>query len=478
MTLAAAPADLRAALASAAAEELARRDLLSFCERMIEGFQSPPHIRLLSRLLTDIESGAKRRLLVTLHPGSGKSMLLQAFASYYLGRNPTRRIISASAGAELAERNSRASRAFFSDPRWPFDAELSRDTTAMNRWSTTRNGGLSAHSVGSLITGWRGALLVGDDLQNDALSIGERDSLYSWWREVLMPRLEPIVGAVVLIQQRWGADDLPGRIMESPEAKEWTIVRIPAISEGRKDVLGRRRGESMWPSRWPVEELESQRVAMGSRAFECAFQGNPVPIDGNAVKVDWIQRYDKPPTEFQKVVCALDSSAKTGIRNDYSVIIKIGVTRNSYYVLDVWRAKVEFPGLIRRVRLLETEDPTPAVLYSEDTSNAQAMNQSLKRETRLPIVPVIAKGSKESRIESITGTLEAKRVFLPREAPWLLDFERELFAWPQVQHDDQIDCLALALNSCRKQACEWSFAFASSKGPSGPDNIRDGPMRS
>lgn len=455
-------------LREAAAEELARRDLIAFCERMIDGFQSPPHIRLLADLLMAIERGEKRRLLVTLHPGSGKSMLLQAFASFYLGRNSTRRILAASAGAELSERNSRASRAFFGDSRWPFDTELSRDTTAMNRWSTTRDGGLSAHSVGSLITGWRGALILGDDLQNDALSIGERDSLWQWWREVLMPRLEPIVGAVVLIQQRWGADDLPGRIMESPEAKDWTIVRIPALSEGRNDVLGRPKGESMWPSRWPVDELERQRVAMGSRAFECAFQGNPIPLEGNAVKAEWIQRYDEPPRAFEKVVCALDSAAKTGIRNDYSVIVKLGLTRNSFYVLDVWRAKVEFPGLIRRVRMLETEDPAPAVLYAESSSNALPMIQAL-RETRMPIVPVTAKGSKESRIESCTGVLEAKRVFLPKEAPWLLDFERELFAWPQVQHDDQIDALALALNACRRRPVEWSFALVGNKAGGGGD---------
>ncbi len=260
----------REALRVAAAEELSRRSLIDFCGRMIEGFQSPPHIELLANLLTEIENGTKRKLLVTLHPGSGKSMLLQAFASWYLGRNPKRRIITASAGAELAERNNRASRAFFTEPKWPFETELSRDTTAMNRWSTTEGGGLSAHSVGSQITGWRGHLILADDCQNDALSIGERDNLEQWWRTVLLPRLEPIVGAVVLIQQRWGADDLPGRIMESPDASEWAVVRIPAISEGKDDPLHRRRGISMWSSRWPVEELERQKLAMGSRAFECA----------------------------------------------------------------------------------------------------------------------------------------------------------------------------------------------------------------
>jgi predicted phage terminase large subunit-like protein len=77
------------------------------------------------------------------------------------------------------------------------------------------------------------------------------------------------------------------------------------------------------------------------------------------------------------------------------------------------------------------------------------------------IVPIIAKGSKESRIEGITGLLEAKRVFLPNEAPFLLDFERELFAWPQVAHDDQTDALALALSQSVRilRNNNWTFAI-------------------
>jgi predicted phage terminase large subunit-like protein len=200
---------------------------------------------------------------------------------------------------------------------------------------------------------------------------------------------------------------------------------------------------------------------MGSRAFQCAFQGNPIPLGGNAIKTEWIQRYDNPPKDFIKVVCALDASAKCGVRNDYSAIVKIGITKNAFYVLDVWRGKVEFPGLLRRVKLLEDEHPAPAVLYAEDSSNATAMIQSLRSDSRVAIVPIIAKGSKESRIEGITGLLEAKRVFLPNEAPFLLDFERELFAWPQVAHDDQTDALALALSQSVRilRNNNWTFAI-------------------
>jgi hypothetical protein len=70
------------AIAAAAQHELARRDLTDFARRLIPEYQAPPHIRRLAELLERIERGDQRRLLVTLFPGSGKSMLLQAFAAW------------------------------------------------------------------------------------------------------------------------------------------------------------------------------------------------------------------------------------------------------------------------------------------------------------------------------------------------------------------------------------------------------------
>lgn len=110
---------------------------------------------------------------------------------------------------------------------------------------------------------------------------------------------------------------------------------------------------------------------MGSRAFVCAFQRDPVPAEGTLIKAKWLQRYSNVPTKIERIVCAFDAEAKTGVRNDYSAIVKIGVTRNEFYVLNVWRAKVEFPALLRRVDALGCEEPAPSALYVEDTSNAR-----------------------------------------------------------------------------------------------------------
>jgi predicted phage terminase large subunit-like protein len=440
------------AIGQAAQEELARRTLLDFAERLVPNFQPVRHMRYLANLLESVERGDCRNLLVTLHPGTGKSTLLQAFSAWYLGRHPRNKIITVSVGAELAERNSRGARALLGDSAWPFhDVELSRDTTAMNRWSTKHGGGLSAFGVGTDITGWRAHLFVLDDLQNDELSIGERNALWKWYREVLMPRLEP-GGAIILIQQRWGEDDLPGRIIAAPDGDTWQVVRLPAIAE-QGDPLGRRVGESLWPERWPLAEYARRLVGMGgSRPFECQFQGNPISVEGNLIKAEWLQRYDVLPKEFTKVVCALDAAAKTGVRNDYSAIVKIGVTQTGYYVLDVWRDKVGFPALMRRMEHLQSEDPRPSAIYVEGASNGVALIQQLTEETALPIIPIVPKGSKESRVEGITGTLEAKRVFLPNDAPWLLDFERELLSFPAGKHDDMVDAFTLALSQVPRQS--------------------------
>jgi predicted phage terminase large subunit-like protein len=263
-----------------------------------------------------------------------------------------------------------------------------------------------------------------------------------------------------VIQQRWGTDDIPGRILESEEGKDWHHVALPAIAlEG--DVLGRKPGESLWPSRWPLVELERQKVAMGSRAFECAWQGNPIPLEGALLKSSWFQTYTTPPAEFQRVVCALDSAAKTGIANDFSAIVTVGFSKGKMYVLDVWRAKVEFADLIRRVQALADEDPKPTTIFVEDTSSGQPLIQVLRLEAHLPIVPVKATASKIARVEAICGTLEAGKVLLPKEAPWLNDFLIEALSFPLGRSDDALDAFTICISELtkRKMPANWFFEF-------------------
>jgi predicted phage terminase large subunit-like protein len=454
------------AVREAAAEELARRELLAFAAGVFPGWQNAAHLDLIAGLLERVERGELKRLIVNVPPRHGKTLLCSSiFPAWYLGRHPRKNIIMATHSADLSERNSRQARALVQDDRWPFDSKLSGDSTSASRWNLDRGGGAFATGVGGSVTGRGADILICDDLLHDSLgSDGEKEAAFRWFTEVAVPRLEP-GGAIILIGTKFAEDDVFGRVLEGPDADQWTVVRLPALAE-ESDPLEREIGQALWPARMDVAELEARKREMGTRAYECQFQQNPIPLEGNLIRREWLQYVDQPPTEFTKVVCALDAAAKTGVANDYSAIVKIGVTKNGYYVLSADHFKVEFPALLRRVAALGDEDPKPSTIYVEDASNATALIQAFKAETRIPIVPVVAKGSKISRVEGITGILEAKKVFLPKDAPWLLDFERELLSFPAGKHDDMVDAFTLALSQVSNKKLQgWWFTF----GGNGPD---------
>jgi predicted phage terminase large subunit-like protein len=119
--------------------------------------------------------------------------------------------------------------------------------------------------------------------------------------------------------------------------------------------------------------------------------------------------------------------------------------RLEYYVLDVVRRRVEYPDLRRMVEQV-FELHHPGRLYVEDAANGTPLVQTLRRETRLPIMSVVPHGSKIARFEAVSGLLESRRVLLPEDAPWLDEFVRELLAFPGGRNDDQVDALTLALS--------------------------------
>jgi predicted phage terminase large subunit-like protein len=63
----------------------------------------------------------------------------------------------------------------------------------------------------------------------------------------------------------------------------------------------------------------------------------------------------------------------------------------------------------------------------------------------LPAIGVKVEHNKLIRMSIQSAKFESGRVHLPKDAPWLKDFEDELFAFPNGRHDDQIDAVSQAL---------------------------------
>ncbi len=114
---------------------------------------------------------------------------------------------------------------------------------------------------------WQGAdlLLLDDELKDSEEARYEniRRSMHDWFQHDAYTRLAP-GGALVLIQTRWHADDLPGRLLREHANEGWVVINMPAIAEVDEDF---RKEEA--------EELDAEivkgfwNVAAHDRTCDC-----------------------------------------------------------------------------------------------------------------------------------------------------------------------------------------------------------------
>lgn len=425
--------------------ELARRDLADFCALLDPSYEPAEHTARLCAELEAVERGEVLRLAVFMPPRHGKTLhVSERFPAWYLGRHPERQVILASYSAELAESNSRRVRGLLRHPRYPFAAQVSDDSHAVNRWGTTQGGTVIAAGVGGSITGFGAHILVIDDPvkgREEADSEAFRERAWEWYREVARTRLMP-GGAIVLCQTRWHEDDLAGRILVA-QPGSWRVLSLPAVAEAN-DQLGRATGESLWPAWFGGDELSALQAELGTRAWSALYQQAPTSDAGGLFRRAWMQRRHGTPPFLAYTLCSVDSAFKTGVANDYSVIATWGTDGKDFYLLDVWRERVEFPDLVHAVKAQAALHKPKAILI-EDTAAGQSALQQLRRETPLPLLPVKVTAAKPARAAAVTPLFEAGKVSLPVGTAWLDAWIEEHVAFPTGRFDDQVDTTSMAL---------------------------------
>ena len=411
------------------------------------------HVDALAYALQQCLDGGVRRLIITVPPRSGKSIAVSvALPAYILGQNPSQRIIAASYSQELANKHSRDCRAVMESdlyrqifPR----TRLGKDKNTQAEFVTTRKGGRLATSVGGTLTGRGGDFIILDDILNpdDALSDTQRAKTIEWFQGTLLSRLDDKgEGVIILIQQRVHQDDPVGFLLEQGD---WTHLNLPAIAEetqvirlGPNLVYVREEGDILHPERESYEQLMRLKQDMGSYAFAAQYQQNPAPRGGGIVKWDWFQTYTEPPKHKadDEIVLSWDTAIKGTDRNDFSVCTTWLIRDMDFYLLNVVREKLDYPNLRRRaIALYEEYDPD--VVLIEDAGSGAQLYCDLRDEGQYARA-VKPTGDKIMRMDNQTAVIEAGRVFLPKSAPWLPDFQDEVTKFPASKHDDQVDSLS------------------------------------
>lgn len=417
------------------------------------------HIDYISEHLEACLKGDIKRLIINVPPRNMKSICASvAFPAWVLGKSPSKKIIVCSYGSELAEKHSIDCRAVMQSPF--YEETFPKTKIVRNKqaeYSTSHGGFRLATSIGGTLTGLGGDILIIDDpiKPSSALSDTLLQNVNQWYDNTLYSRLNSkSQGCIIIIMQRLHENDLVGHILEQ---EDWVHLKIPAITEVREEIkispnlikpytIIREPGSALHPKRESLEQLQHMKNnILGSYNFAGQYQQEPAPIQGGMIKLDWFQRYDDLPAEKPiRVVQSWDTASKAQDVHDYSVCTTWHEYKNSWYLVDVYRKKLEFPEL-RKVVIEQANQKEVSAILIEDKGSGTQLIQDIKRQSRLPIKPMTPKGDKETRMLAHSPKIECGKVFIPRHANWLSDFEGEARKFPKSRHDDQIDSLSQAL---------------------------------
>jgi predicted phage terminase large subunit-like protein len=434
------------------------------------------HLIHLNTYLLRLVDGDINRLMITMPPRHGKSLLVSLhFPIWYLNLYPDRRIILCSYGDDYASEWGRRCRDLIRDHPEHLQIRVNEASKAADRWDIEgRRGGMKTAGVGGQITGRGAHLFIIDDPVKDAVeanSAVDRAKKWEWWRTTAQSRLEP-QGAVALIQTRWHEDDLAGRLLRdegrAEEGGRWTLLNLPAIAED-DDPLGRVPGAALCPERYDESyfSMLTGPTGIGNQAFSALYQQRPQPEGGGFFKKTDFQYWTSDGSEeghiyllqhqTEGVIRAdqekcwrfitMDLAFTTRTSSDYTVAAVWDVyqlPKTSYLILrHVERLRIDGAEHVEMVNRLWRIWKPGYIGIEEGAIGSTTLTWSQRQGV---IVRPLKHASKDKVFRAKDAALltENHRVFFPKRASWMPAWEHELLLFNSGTHDDQVDAFAYA----------------------------------
>ena len=427
-------------------KQRAANSLIDFSIFTDKNYDPNWHHEVIADSLEAVERGEIDRLIITVPPRHGKSELSTIkFPAWFIGKNPGKSIITSSYSGDLAVNFGRKVRNLIRSQD-VFSASLAEDSKSAGIWHTKDGGAYVAAGVGGAITG-KGAhvFLIDDPFKNreEAESEVIREKVWDWFTSVVYTRLEE-KGAIVLIQTRWHEDDLAGRLLRDNH-DNWCCIDLPAIA--MEDEKHRKKGEALWPKKYPLPALERIKENVGVYDWSALYQQEPVSKESAEFKDDWFKYYTDYPEDLN-VFMTVDPAISKKARADSSVIMMCGLSKDhDIYILDYFAAKLDPGELINKMWSM-AEKWQPLTIGIETQAYQQALSyffkEKMEREdTWYTIEEITQKVDKEQRIRRLIPFYSNGKVYHKKH---FTDLENELLKFPSGVHDDIVDSLSMQLD--------------------------------
>jgi predicted phage terminase large subunit-like protein len=148
------------------------------------------------------------------------------------------------------------------------------------------------------------------------------------------------------------------------------------------------------------------------------------------------------------MVQSWDTGIKAGAEHDASACATFRESNGVHYLVDMQVVRLEYPAL-KRLMVAHAQRFAAEAILVEDKGSGQSLLQDLRRETDHAWIARMPVGDKISRLVQVTPLMEAGKLALPNQAPWLAGLELELFGFPEAKQDDQVDAISQYLNWVR-----------------------------
>ena len=392
-------------------------------------------------------------------PRHGKSEHgTQLFSSYWLAEKERQKLLVLTAAQRLSNIFGRNTRRIIQRQDWQkhYKKRLSGDTAAKANFTLSDDSDYVSVGRDGQVIGTGGDLILVDDLikdRRDSKSPAIHEHVYYFYRMVIESRVEHEDTPIILINTRWGSNDLPGQLMKE-EGEDWRIIEIPAIGVtreiwvGQKAIYIREPETALWPEKYGMKYLTRRRKRLGSE-FEGMYQQNPQDMAGDLFRRgDWKYYEEKDFPEESEIklrVLSIDTAFKEEEENDYTVIGSFVITYDErVFLRDIVRDRMRFSKLKKAVEIA-IRSFKPHYVLIEDKGSGTSLIQEIEDDPELSKISVMEglqkKYSKRDYAQSCAYLVELGVVHLPIDAVFVYPFLDETAAFPIVDNDDQVDML-------------------------------------
>ncbi|MFQ5956170.1 MAG: phage terminase large subunit [Candidatus Brocadiales bacterium] len=318
-----------------------------------------------------------------------------------------------------------------------------------------------AKGVGSSLRGMRSFesrpdLIICDDLEDDegVQNPEQRRKLESWFNRSVLNLPGP-EGDILVIGTVLHYDSLLSKLL-----KKW---------QGRKYRALGTDGAALWPDYYDAERLEKikhgddDKEGIGSIAFECEYQNNPISPEEQLIREEWISYYRPEELYNQEllIATAIDPALGTSSSGDYTALVTVGQAGGRIYVLEAdirrrtpkatseaaimnfqkWSGHSMHSGVSPHFLCLAVETNVFQVVLKD-------MLEEISRREKLfiPIRGIKNFSDKTARIASLSALIESGTISFRRDQRLLIE---QLIEFPRSAHDDGPDALEMAVRQLR-----------------------------